>query len=181
MKRSVQLQTERLILRSYRPSDIPSLVRLIGAREIAATTLRIPHPYNESHAQALLRRFAKEDPVSHFGIFLRDTGEHCGGAGLNLDPDHDRAELGYWIGVPYWGRGIASEAVREVVRYGFETLGLHRIFANCYVGNDASIRILQKLGMKFEGRLRQHFKKWGEYRDGDNYGLLAAEWKAAQR
>lgn len=179
MKTSVQLQTERLILRSYKPSDISSLVRLIGAREIAATTLRIPHPYTEADARALLRRFAKEKPTTHFGIFLRATGEHCGGAGLNLDPDHDRAELGYWIGLPYWGRGIASEAAREVVRYGFESLGLHRIYANCFVGNEASTKILKKLGMKYEGCFRRHYKKWGEYRDGENYGLLADEWKAA--
>ncbi len=180
MKASVQLQSERLILRPYRPSDIPSLVRLVGAREIAATTLRIPHPYSEKDARALLRRFSKEKPTTHFGIFLRNTGEHCGGAGLNLELDHDRAELGYWVGVPFWGRGIASEAAEAVMRYGFETLGLHRIYANCYVGNDASTRILVKLGMKYEGRLRHHFKKWNEYRDSDNYGLLADEWKAAR-
>ena len=180
MRASVQLQTERLILRPYRPSDVPSIVRLIGAREVAATTLRIPHPYTEDDARALLRRWAKEKVPTHFGIFLGATGEHCGGAGLNLEPDHDRAELGYWIGVPYWGSGIASEAAREVVRYGFETLGLHRIYANCFVGNDASVKILKKLGMKYEGCFRQHYKKWGEYRDGENYGLLADEWKAAR-
>lgn len=181
MSRPLQLQTERLILRLYKPSDIPTIVRLIGAREIAATTLRIPHPYTERDARTLLRRFAKERPPTHFGIFLRETGEHCGGAGLNIEPDHDRAELGYWIGLPYWGKGIASEAAQEVVRFGFETLELHRIYANCFVGNDASAKILLKLGMRHEGRLRQHFKKWDEYRDSDNYGLLLEEWRAARR
>jgi RimJ/RimL family protein N-acetyltransferase len=181
MKRASQLQTERLILRPYTRKDIPDIVRLIGAREIAATTLRIPHPYTEQDARALLRKLAKEKPPTHFGIFLRDTGEYCGGIGLTPDQDHDRAEIGYWIGVPYWGRGIASEAACEVVRFGFETLGLNRIFATCYVGNHASTKILAKLGMKHEGRFLKHIKKWGEYKNVDNYGLLAEDWKAARR
>jgi RimJ/RimL family protein N-acetyltransferase len=65
-----------------------------------------------------------------------------------------------------------------MIRYGFEDLGLNRIFANVYSGNAASQRVLEKLGMKYEGRFRQHVKKWGEFRDTENYGLLADEWKA---
>jgi len=175
-----QLQTERLILRGYKRSDIPSIVRLIGAREVAATTLRIPHPYTEKDARALLAMIAKDKTLTRFGIFLCETGEHCGGIGLNLELDHDRAELGYWIGVPYWGRGIATEAAQEILRYGFETMGLHRIFSNCFAGNTASQRVLEKIGMKYEGRSRQHIKKWGEYKDLENYGLLADEWKAGR-
>jgi RimJ/RimL family protein N-acetyltransferase len=181
MKSNVQLQTERLLLRRYKTPDIPVLVSLIGAREVAAMTLRVPHPYTENDARALLRQIAKDKPPSRFGIFLRDTGQLCGGIGLNLDKDHDRAEIGYWLGIPYWGRGIATEAARAIVRYGFEVLALNRIFAICYRGNDASLRILEKLGMKYEGRSRQHVKKWGEYRDVENFGLLADDWKAAQR
>ena len=177
---SIQLVSERLLLRRYKRSDMPSIVRLVGAREVAATTLRIPHPYTEDDARKFLGRIALEKTLTSFGIFLRKTGEHCGGIGLDLDSDHDRAELGYWIGVPYWGKGIATEAAREVVRYGFETLGLNRIFANCFVGNPASQRVLEKLGMKYEGRFRKHINKWGEYRDVDNYGLLTDEWKAGR-
>lgn len=178
--KAIELQTERLILRAYRRSDIPAIVRLVGAREVAATTLRIPHPYTEDDARALLRMMARDKLHTRFGILLRDTGGLCGGIGLNVDKDHDRAELGYWIGVPFWRKGIATEAAREIVRYGFETLGLNRIFANCYVGNPASQRVLEKLGMKYEGRFRQHVRKWGEYKDTDNYSLLADEWKAGR-
>ncbi len=175
------LQTARLLLRPYKSFDIKALVALIGAREVAATTLRIPHPYTEDDARAMLRQFAKNETPSRFGIFLRETDELCGGIGLNLELEHDRAELGYWIGVPYWGKGIATEAALEVVRYGFEELGLHRIFATCYVGNTASQKILEKLGMKYEGRSVHHVKKWGEYKDVDNYGLLASDWKAGRQ
>ena len=180
MKDNVELHTERLLLRRYKPSDLPVLVRLLGAREIAATTLRIPHLYTEEHARALLRQMRRDETLSRFGIFLQPSEELCGGMGLNLDRDHDRAELGYWIGVPYWGKGIATEAAREVVRYGFESLNLHRIFATVFPGNIASERILKNLGMKYEGCFRQHVKKWGEYRDSENYGILADEWRAGR-
>ena len=180
MTNLVELRTERLLLRPYTNADIPALLPLIGAREVAAMTLRVPHPYTEEDARAMLQRFSHET-MKWFGIFLRAGEELCGGIGLNLEPDHDRAEIGYWIGIPYWGKGIASEAAREVIRYGFEELKLHRIFAICFAGNQASLRILEKLGMTYEGRSRQHIKKWKEYRDVENYGMLAEEWKVECR
>ncbi len=119
------MQTGRLTLRDYAPSDIPALVPLIGAREVAATTLRIPHPYIESDARDFIA-CAQEDLSSgralHLGIVLRESNALCGGVGLRIESEHRRAELGYWIGVPYWGKGYATEAARAVVKYGFETL-----------------------------------------------------------
>ena len=179
MNSPVELRTARLRLRQHGEADIPALVRLAGAREVAAMTLRIPHPYTEDHARAMLHRLSQET-MKWFAIVVGESDELCGGIGLMMEPDHDRAEIGYWIGVPYWGRGIASEAAREVMRYGFEDLRLHRIFAVCYPDNPASVRILEKRGMKYEGRERQHIKKWGEYRDSLIYGMLADEWKAAR-
>jgi RimJ/RimL family protein N-acetyltransferase len=182
MRGQIQLHTERLLLRKLRRSDIPALVPLIGASEVAATTLRIPHPYSEADGHAYLRLLARHRKpwfgIFHFRSGLRESEQLCGGVGLSPEPDHGRAEIGYWIGVPFWGKGIASEAAREMIRYGFEDLGLNRIFANVYSGNAASQRVLEKLGMKYEGRFRKHVKKWGEYRDTENYGLLADEWKA---
>src|ERR1019366_4785055 len=125
------LQTERLTLRPYALSDIPALVPLIGAREVAATTLRIAHPYAESDARDFIAR-AQDSLLSgdelRLGIFLREKGALCGGVGLRIEREHCRAELGYWIGVPYWGNGYATEASKSIAKYGFETLGLHRVF-----------------------------------------------------
>lgn len=180
MKTAIELRTERLILRRYKRSDIPAIVHLIGAREVAATTLRIPHPYTEEDARAMVRRSSMDKSVVRLGIFLRKTGEFCGGIGLRVDAEHNHADLGYWVGVPYWGQGIATEAAREVVRYAFEMLGLNRICATCYAGNVASQKVLEKLGMKHEGRFRRHIRKWGEYKDLENYALLADEWKASR-
>jgi len=94
---------------------------------------------------------------------------------VRIEPDHRRAELGYWVGVPYWGNGYATEAARAVVKYGFGTLGLHRIFASHFANNPASARVLRKIGMRYEGRLRGHVLKWGEFLDLEMYGMLASD------
>ena len=172
------LQTERLILRFHAPSDIPALMPLIGAREVAATTLRIPHPYTESDARDFITA-TQEDLSSgsglRLGIVLRESDTLCGGVGLRIESDHRRAELGYWIGVPHWGRGYATEAARAIVQYGFETLQLHRIFASHFVDNLASARVLRKIGMRHEGCQRAHILKWGEFLDIEMYGMVASD------
>src|SRR6185437_14045401 len=176
----VVLSTARLILRTLRRGDIAQLLPLIGAREVAATTLRIPHPYTEEDA---LKFLEYSDSVwekrqgARFGIFLRHDGRLCGGIGLDAHSEQNRAELGYWIGAPFWGNGYCTEAAREVLRFGFENLRLHRIDAGHFSNNPASGRILRKLGMKHEGTTREHILKWGEYLDAEIYGLLAREYR----
>jgi RimJ/RimL family protein N-acetyltransferase len=172
------LETGRLTLRPYALSDIRALVPLIGAREVAATTLRIPHPYTESDARDFIAR--TEDDRSNgselrVAIILRQNDALCGGVGLRIDADHRRAELGYWIGVPYWGNGYATEAAAALVQYGFSTLGLHRIFASHVTNNTASAGVLRKIGMRHEGRHRAHILKWGEFLDLEMYGMLASD------
>jgi len=172
------LQTERLTLRLHTPSDIPALMPLIGAREIAATTLRIPHPYFEADAQDFIAGTQEEllnGSGLRLGIVVRESDALCGGVGLRIESDHRRAELGYWIGVPYRGKGYATEAARAMVQYGFETLGLHRIFASHFVNNSASGGVLRKIGMRHEGSQRGHILKWGEFLDIEMYGMVAAD------
>jgi ribosomal-protein-alanine N-acetyltransferase len=180
-KQPVILTTERLLLRPLTMEDIPALLPLIGAREVAATTLRIPHPYTVEDAKLFLEYcdgvWAKSEGA-RFGIFLRDGEKLCGGIGLESHREHNQAELGYWLGVPFWGSGYCTEAVRVVLAYGFGTLCLNRIHAGHYSGNPASGRILRKVGMSYEGRLRQHILKWGEYVDVELYGLLVSEFSS---
>jgi RimJ/RimL family protein N-acetyltransferase len=170
-----EIETARLKLRSYAESDIPELVRLAGAREVAATTLRIAHPYNEQHAREFLV-MAQDSDKAWFAIALRDSGQFCGGVGLRIEPEHSHAELGYWIGVPFWGNGYATEAAQAAVRYGFQDLQLRRIAAAVSTGNAASEKILVKLGMHHEGHLREHHCKWGKFIDVELYGILREEW-----
>lgn len=173
------LETARLKLRPYTEADIPELLPLIGSREVAATTLRIAHPYTEEHAREFIAMAQEADKI-WLAITLRSDGRQIGGIGLRLDEPHQHAELGYWLGVAYWGQGYATEASREMLRYGFEDLGMHRIFASYFKHNPASGRILQKLGMSYEGCQRQHLRKWGEFIDLELYGLLRQEWHASQ-
>jgi len=173
------LETDRLRIRPYSEADIPELLPLVGAREVAATTLRIAHPYTEQDARAFLE-LAKEPDKLWLAITLRANGRQIGGIGLRVERQHQHAELGYWLGVSYWGQGYATEAAREVLRYGFENLGLHRIFATHFKHNPASGRILRKLGMQREGCQREHLLKWGEFIDSELYGILRAEWEARE-
>jgi RimJ/RimL family protein N-acetyltransferase len=101
-------ETARLILRESSEFDIPELVPLIGTREVAATTLRIPHPYEEKHAREFLASAPKENEL-RLAIRLRSDGRLCGGIGLHPEMQHRRAELGYWIGVTFWGNRYQTE------------------------------------------------------------------------
>jgi RimJ/RimL family protein N-acetyltransferase len=170
------LQTERLRLRPYSETDIPELLPLIDSREVAATTLRIAHPYTEQDARAFLE-LAKEPDKLWLAVTLLADGRQIGGIGLRLELQHQHAELGYWLGVPYWGQGYATEAAREVIRYGFEDLKLHRIFASHFQHNPASGNILKKLGMRYEGCQREHLRKWDQFVDSELYGILRREWQ----
>jgi ribosomal-protein-alanine N-acetyltransferase len=178
MEPPVLIETKRLRLITLSESDVTELVPLIGDRRVAATTLRIPHPFTEKDAREFLNSPAKENEL-RMGIRLRESGRLLGGIGLHPFPEHKRAELGYWIGVPYWGQGYATEAAREVVKYGFEKAQLNRIFAAHFKHNPASGKVLQKIGMKYEGCMRQNILKWGDFIDVELYSILRQEFDGA--
>lgn len=169
------LSTERLILRPFTLADAPDVLRLAGDRDIASTTLNIPHPYEPGMAETWIathsEAFDRGETVT-FALVRRVDHTFIGAMGLRLEPEHHRAELGYWIGKPYWNQGLASEAARAVVRYGFEALGVNRIYASHLTRNPASGRVMQKVGMAYEGRLRQHILKWGVFEDLELYAIL---------
>jgi RimJ/RimL family protein N-acetyltransferase len=173
------LKTARLRLRPYSEADIPELLPLIGTREVAATTLRIPHPYTEQNARSFLALLEVPGRI-WLAITLSADGCQIGGIGLTIDQQHQHGELGYWLGVSYWGRGFATEAAREMLRYGFEDLALHRVFASHFEQNPASGRILRKLGMSYEGCQREHYRKWDRRVNSKLYGILRKEWEPSE-
>jgi ribosomal-protein-alanine N-acetyltransferase len=173
-----ELRTARLLLRSLEREDIPAIVRLAGAREISSMTAQIPHPYSEQDGEDFLARASEEFRSGlsvSFAVCISPGRELCGAVGLNITAAHQRAELGYWIGLPYWGHGYATEAARAVLVLGFETLLLNRIYAFRFAENAASGRVLEKIGMRHEGCSRQHIKKWDRFIDLENCGLLKSE------
>ena len=160
------------MLRPPTMADAPDIQRLAGAREVALNTLHIPHPYPDGAAEAWIVRHGTT-PEMVFAI--EHQGQLIGGIGLVPDRDHERAEIGYWIGVPFWGKGFATEASREMLRFAFNEQSFHRITAQVFSRNEASARVLQKIGMKCEGKLRHHFKKWGEFVDVDYYAIVRGD------
>lgn len=169
------LSTKRLLLRPFSLADAPDVFRLAGDWDIASTTLNIPHPYEPGMAESWIathpEAFDRGETVT-FALVRRAGNTFIGAMGLRLEPEHRRAELGYWIGKPYWNQGLATEAARTVVRYGFEELGLNRVYASHLTRNPASGRVMQKVGMIYEGRLRQHILKWGVFEDLELYAIL---------
>jgi [ribosomal protein S5]-alanine N-acetyltransferase len=174
------LETKRLILRPFTLQDAPVVHELVSAREIADTTLAIPHPYEQGMAEAWIGSHQKgydEGNSVHFAITVRESSPLVGSIGLQIHPIHSYAEMGYWVGVPYWGNGYCTEAVGAVIKYGFEDKGLNRIYAVHFKRNPASGRVMQKNGMVYEGCLHQHVRKWDGYEDLMQYGILQTEWR----
>jgi RimJ/RimL family protein N-acetyltransferase len=176
------LDTGRLHLRLLRLADAPDIQRLASSREVASSTGMIPHPYPEGAAAEFINLTLdgfERERAAVFGIVVRNEDCFIGCCGLHPEDDHGRAELGYWVGVPWWNRGYATEAAAAVVGWGFRERGIHRIFAGCFARNPASARVLEKAGFTFEGRSREHFRKWEVYEDILHYGLLRSEWEKA--
>lgn len=174
------LETERLLLRPFAPGDAPVVVRLAGARAIADTTISIPHPYEIPQADAWIAQLPEEfrrGAGVHCAIALKASGELIGAIGLRgIDTEHSQAELGFWIGAPWWNQGYASEAARRLIGYAFAEMGLNRIYAHHMVRNPASGRVLRKAGMREEGLLRQRVRKWGVFEDVVLVAALREEW-----
>ncbi len=182
----VPIRTERLLLRWFEPGDAMDVRRLAGDRAIAANTTHIPHPYEAGMAEEWIgshaARRARGDAVV-FAIELVEGGELIGAIGLELALSHRRAEIGYWIGRPFWGQGYATEAASAVTRYAFEELDLNRIHAGHFPRNPASGRVLEKIGMRPEGCRRQHVLKWDRFEDLIEYAVLREEfeWRKLRR
>jgi RimJ/RimL family protein N-acetyltransferase len=163
-------------LRPWKKSDRASLTRQANNPNVARTLRdRFPSPYSEADAKSWLAVVTEERPPHHLAIAVE--GEAVGGIGLQFQTDVHRrsAELGYWLGEPYWGRGIMTEAVRAFTEYAFETFGLCRIFAGVFETNPASGRVLEKAGYALEGRMRKSVLKGGTMLDQLLYARVLEE------
>ena len=180
LKRMPTLETARLVLRPFSAANAAEVMRLAGDRAVADTTSHIPHPYQAGMAEEWIARhqpaFDREQGVA-LAITRKPDGALVGAISLMGMAKGHQAELGYWIGKPFWGQGYCTEAARALLRYAFTDLGLVRVHAGHFARNPASGRVMQKIGMHKEGCLRPHVKKWDRLEDLEIYGILKKEWE----
>ncbi len=153
-------------IRSYRHADLRSLIRHANNPRVAENLRdRFPHPYTERDGREWLAVAMQQEPETNFAIAV--DGELVGTIGLHVGDDVYRqsAEIGYWLGEDYWGRGIATEAVSVLTDWAFANLGLLRIYALVFEANPASVKVLEKAGYSLEGRMRSAVVKRGRVMD----------------
>lgn len=169
--------SDQVHLSEFRASDKDALIAHLNDRDISDRTLRIPFPYTDAAADewlALVARITQQQgrPVQ-WAIRSADDAliGGCGFDGFQVGKSH-RAEVGYWLAKPFWGRGIMTAVVQRVCRHAFEEFGLAKITAHVFSHNPASARVLEKCGFQEEGYLRKHFLKDGQFIDARLFGLL---------
>ena len=164
-------------LRPWRQADASSLVKYANNPNVARQLRdRFPHPYTAADARQFIQAIAQARPTTTFAIVA--GGEAVGGVGFSPGADVERysAEVGYWLGEPFWGRGIMVEAVQLVSAYAFGTCGMLRLFALPFADNAQSIRVLEKAGYTREAILRSSSVKNSAVRDQALYALVNAAW-----
>jgi ribosomal-protein-alanine N-acetyltransferase len=180
MKEIPRLDTERLILRPFGQADAAEVMRLAGDRAVADTTLNVPHPYQEGMAEAWIsthHECNEKDQGVTWAITRKTDGALVGAISLGGMAKGHQAELGYWVGKPYWSQGYCTEAAQAVLCCAFSDLALMRVHSCHFTRNPASGRVMQKIGMRHEGCRRQHVKKWDKAEDLELYGVLKPEWE----
>ena len=168
----MELRFGEWCVRSFRRGDVRSLTAYAN-NPLVAQYLRdtFPFPYRETDAKAWIRIAANQVPECNFAIASKQ--EAIGGIGLQFANDvfRSNAELGYWLGEPFWGRHIATHAVQAFTQYAFSTFEIEKLTAGVFEGNLASTRVLAKNGFVLEGKFRKHLVKNGEFKDYHVYSL----------
>ena len=166
-------------MRPFTTHDAEIVQELAGDRYIAEMTLYIPYPYEDGMAEKWIGTHSNnfnEDRLLELAIEHKEDKYLIGAISIGLNKKYNHGELAYWIGKKYKNNGYCTEAAKGMVTYAFEEMKLNRIFARHLGKNPASGKVMSKLGMKYEGTLRQHVIKWGKYEDLVYYGLLKDEY-----
>lgn len=167
------------MLRPFALADAADVQRLAGDAQVSGTTLNIPHPYPDGLAEEWIAGHAPAWAARTTVTFaVTQLGELRGAIGLVLREKHQRAEVGYWIGRPWWGQGLATEALKALLAFAFERLQLNRVQATHLIRNPASGRVMQKAGMVLEGVHREMYLRNGRPEDVAHYAILRREWSA---
>lgn len=175
-----ELRTSRLLLVPPAETDLDDITAQINStEEIAGNIFNIPSPYTITHAQNWLSICCEgweNGTAFRFAIREQKTGQFMGMIGLHPVKEHFKAEVGYWLGQEFHGRGYAAEALKAVLEFGFETLQLNKIYATHFAHNPASGKVMLKAGMKHEGFLKQEYYHQNLFQDVHRYGILKSDW-----
>ncbi|WP_226669628.1 GNAT family N-acetyltransferase [Metabacillus litoralis] len=168
-------------MRPYEKQDAESVFKVVRLKEIAETTISIPHPYPRETADwwiNFVRENMKKCSAYEFGLFSKNSpNEYVGNCGfVSISSQHNNGELGYFINPYYWNQGYSTEACSKLVEFGFSTLGLERIYGRCMEKNIASKLVMEKCGLKVEGIAKHEVLKWDKYEDVIHLGLVRSEW-----
>jgi len=171
------IQTPRLLLRRYRVTDAEDAYAYARDPEWGRFLPPVPRPYERRHADEFVAGQVLANWDQEPAWAIEHDGRVVGGVSLRLAPRNERAELGYSIARWLWGRGLTTEAVSAVIDEAFRCLPLRKIAARAAAASLGSIRVMEKVGMQYEGRLRQHWVVHDQICDSVHYGLLREEWE----
>ena len=173
------LETERLVLRQFEHSDRKRLKEIANSEHIANGTF-IPFPYEDEFAVDFIEsqfRDYKNGNLVNYAVVLKGPDLLIGSMGISIDNKLNEGEIGFWIGVEYWGNGYCTEAAKSVLNYGFAKRKLDRIYAFHFSDNIASGKVLIKIGMELEGTTKNEFWHRGKLRDTVHYSILKTDYK----
>ncbi len=177
----LEIEGDRINLRKLKVSDAEDIYENVKDEEVVRWTLNIPHPYPPNEAVKFIKRThykIRKKTGYAFGIVLKETNRVIGVVDIfNIDWENESAEIGYWLGVRYWNRGLMTEAVRLTLKFAFEELKLHRVSATLLEENVASRRVLEKTGFRLEGKRRESRLKFGKWHNELLYGILRPEYE----
>ncbi len=173
------MKTERLIIREYKKKDINDLCRVFSQPQVYAMTCGIPRMCNSFWGEwwiGAVHLNARQHTAWEFGVFLRDSGQYIGNIGIiNVDLQNKKGDVTYIIDGAFCGNGYATEAARRILEFGFSRLRLKRIGGTCMTINGASRRVMEKIGLCYEGTSRCSLYKDGVFYDIDNLSILDNE------
>ena len=175
-----QISTPRLLMRALENHQAETLCTLANGPKIADNTASIPSPYTLETAQDFIEGMQakfRSDGLLSLGVHVRDTGELIGIASLRINAKHHYGHLGGWAAANARNLGYATEAATALMDYGFAELGLHRVGSQCFSRNKESARVMEKIGLRYEGCMRGAFLKNGVHEDMLVFATVREEWE----
>lgn len=177
-----KINLDRLVLRKFRASDIDAFIEFRSHPDIYKYMISAPKTTKDEYMASLMdivNGYNRKNPIIKWAIELKSEHKVIGSVSIeHVYPKHDRCELGWSLNVNYQGHGYASEALKGLIDYIFTATCMHRIHAFIWKGNDASVKLAERLGFKYEGVNLEARKKGDKYFDVLNFGLLKSQWES---